>query len=80
MYPLGEKMFFQKHRAIVFIEEGKQQEVFSVCDDIRKKDKSFDFTPLTKSLILYDKDKDKLHKRALWLVKNVKGIRGYMVL
>jgi hypothetical protein len=73
-------MFFQKHRAIVFIEEGKQQEVFSVCDDIRKKDKSFDFTPLTKSLILYDKDKDKLHKRALWLVKKVKGIKGYMVL
>ena len=73
-------MFFQKHRAIVFVEDGKQQEVFSVCEDIRKKDNSFDFMPLTKSFLLYDKDKNKLHKRALWLVKKVKGIKGYMVL
>jgi hypothetical protein len=73
-------MFFQKHRAIVFIEEGKQQEVFLVCEEIKKKDRSFDFIPLSKSFLLYDKDKDKLHKRALWLVKKVKGIKGYLVL
>ena len=73
-------MLFEKHKAIVFVEEGKQQDVFLVCEEIRKKDKSFDFIPLSKSFLLYDKDKDRLHKRALWLVKKVKGIKGYLVL
>jgi hypothetical protein len=73
-------MLFQKHKAIVFVEEEKLKEVFSVCEDIRKRDKSFDFSPLSRGFILYDRNKNRLHRRALWLVKNVKGVKGYTVL
>jgi len=69
-----------KKRAVVFIENGKEKEVFSVCEDIKKRDKSFDFLPLKKSILLYDRSKDRLHKRAMWMVKKVKGVKGYTVL
>jgi hypothetical protein len=73
-------MLFEKHKAIVFVEEGKQQDVFLVCEEIRKKDKGFEWSPVENSFLLFDRNKDRLHKRALWLVKKVKGIKGYLVL
>ncbi|MCS7106237.1 MAG: hypothetical protein NZ942_02895 [Candidatus Aenigmarchaeota archaeon] len=57
----------------------KDEESFSkflkICDDIAKKDESFKFESGEMRIFLYSYDKDELHKKSMWLIKNT-GIDG----
>lgn len=47
--------------------------------EIAQKDASFSFAQIGKVFVMNDISKDKLHKRCLWLVKNVDGLLGYKI-
>lgn len=64
-------------RAIVFVEN---ENVERVCSEIAKKDKNFKYELCGGNILLTDSDRDSLHRKAMWMSKKVRGVKGYQVI
>lgn len=73
---IKEGVFFQ---AYLIPNVSAINEVRKKMEEIAKKDLSFSFAQAGKVFIMSDIDKDRLHKKCLWLVKNVEGLIGYKI-
>jgi len=68
-----------KRKAAVFVDKEKMEHIISVCKKISETDDKFKFDVAGNVIILIG-SKDDVHKKAMWLVKKVDGVKSYQVI